>query len=471
MAEACASAEVTYTTHVSSLPSNTDAGHDAEPDRGQPVPQPAGPPPTRWYTPWRTVRTVRGMLTDAIDFVGARFEAYGDTYRVDEGGGRFLYVTRDPEAIRDLLVSNARDFRKRGGANDRLLPILGDGLLTAEGDAWQEARRLLQPTFHRTAVQAYAEAMAGHARALSWTDGQRLDLSNAMARLTLDIVCDTLFDHVNRDGDVDAIARTMLTLQENTNRLLPDWVPSRSRQRGRVALVELHDHIDRLCARRELEGLRTDMVSMLLRVGLDRRQIRDQLVTFFLAGHETTSHALTWTWWLLATHPQVEARLHAELDASLAPNEAPGPDHDLPLLDAILQESLRLYPPAYVLPRVARRDTTLHGLPIAAGSQVVAWLWHVHRDARSFPDPDAFRPDRFLTDDIPRHAYLPFGSGQRMCIGIAFARMELRILLAMLARRYRLVAPPGQQVRPKPRVTLIPQVEGAAGVPMRVAVR
>lgn len=423
---------------------------------------PPGPPRHRRRDILRTARSIRDLLRDPIGFVGGRFAEYGDLYYVDEGGGSHLFITCDPDRIREVLVERATDFQKRGGANDRLVPILGDGLLTADGPAWKEQRRLLQPRFHSRAIAGYGQTMVDHARDVSWGDGEVIDVSDAMMRLTLRIVCKTLFDH-DVVGQTDTIAATMDALRRGSAQsLLPDWVPTPGRIRTRRAVADIDALIERLVAERRRDGLRDDLLSMLLDVGLDAQRVRDNLVTLFLAGHETTSHALSWTWWLLATHPEAEARLHRELADVLGDRE-PTMDDPLPWTDAVIQESMRLFPPAYAIPRVARVDTELGGYELPAGSQVVSWVWHCHR-GRSFEDADAFRPERFLDPAFPKHAYLPFGSGSRMCIGAGFARMELRLLLASLARRYRLRSEPGQQVEPLPRVTLSPK----GGLPLRV---
>lgn len=425
---------------------------------------PPGPPPLRRRDLLRKVRSIRDLLSDPIAYVGGRFSEFGDLYHVDEGGGSHLYITRAPDRIREVLVERAGDYQKRGGANDRLVPVLGNGLLTADGEAWKEQRRLLQPRFHQRAIAGYAATMVGHTRAVAWGDGETVDVSDEMMRLTLRIVCQALFDHDVQD-QADAIGATMDALRRASEQsLLPDWIPTPGRFRARRAVAGIDALIARLVAERREEGLRDDLLSMLLDVGLDPTLVRDNLVTLFLAGHETTSHALSWTWWLLAKHPEAEARLHAELDEVLGDRDPTVDDlPSLPWTDAVIQESMRLFPPAYAIPRVARVDTELGGYPVTAGSQVVSWLWHCHRGPW-FEAPDAFRPERFLQPTFPKHAYLPFGAGTRMCIGAGFARMELRLVLATLARRYRLRATPGQTVRPLPRVTLSPE----GGLPLRV---
>jgi cytochrome P450 len=427
------------------------------------VTYPPGPPHIRRWQVITLARVLSQLVRDPLTFVGQRFAEYGDIYHVDEGGGQHLYVTAHPDMLRELLVTRAKDMQKRGGANDRLVPVLGDGLLTADGEVWRRSRKLMNPSFHRSAIAGYAETMRQHAEQVDWPDGEVVDVSERMMALTLRIVTKALFDHDVGDG-TDTVARTMRALHAlSDGTALPRWVPTPQSLRARRALRGLHALIEALISDREREGLRDDLLSMLLSVGLERPLVRDQLVTLFLAGHETTSHAMSWTWWLLATHPEVEARLHAEL-AQVLGGDAPTADTALPYTDAVIAESLRLFPPAFALPRVATVDTEIGGYPIAAGSQVVGFIWHCHRDPRWWGDAETFRPERFLEPTHPRDAYLPFGAGPRMCIGAGFAKLELRVLLATLAQRVRLVAAPGQVVLPRAGVTLSPR----GGLPLRV---
>lgn len=424
---------------------------------------PPGPEPIPRWRIDRLIPVYGALLRDPIGFVEERLGEYGDVYFVDEGGGSRLYVTGHPDHLHELLVTRAKDMQKRGGANDRLLPVLGDGLLTADGDTWREARRKMNPRFQRGAVAGYAHTMVEHAARMAWPDGEVVDVSARMMQLTLGIVVRALFDH-DVAGDADTVARTMNTLNGATQAtMLPAWLPTPRTRAVRRAVRDLHGLIDGLIQSRRRDGLRDDMLSMLLDVGFDERLVRDQVVTLFLAGHETTSHALSWAWWLLANHPEVEARLHRELDEVLG-GGLPDADTELPYTDAVVSEAMRLYPPAYALPRVARVDTELAGFPVPAGSQVVGWIWHSHHDPRWWGDPEVFRPERFLEPTHPRKAYLPFGAGPRMCIGMGFARLELRLLLATLAGRIRLRARPGQTVGLKMGVTLAPK----GGLPLRV---
>ena len=420
--------------------------------------RPPGPPARRWYAPHRAVRDLTRLLRDPIGYVAHRFEEHGPTYHVDEGGGGHLYVSRDPALIRQVLVEQPTAWRKRGGANDQLVPILGEGLLTADGAAWKEARRKLQPGFRAKAIASYGQRMVGCAQSVPWHDGKSTDVSADMMALTLDIVCRCLFAH-DIEADQQVVQATMQALNEAVSAPpLPGWLPTPWRRQRRQAVAAIDALIEGLVAHRAEQGLGDDLLSMLLAAELPPQAVRDQLVTFFLAGHETTSHALSWAWWLLSRHPEVEARLHAEVDA--LPGD-PDASTALPYTDAVAMEALRLFPPAYALPRVAVEDTTLGAFDAPAGTQVVLWVWHAHRDPDVFDEPEAFRPERFL-EGKPPQSFVPFGAGTRMCIGAGFARLELRLILATLARRWRLASEPGQVVEPIARVTLAPK----GGLPM-----
>lgn len=418
---------------------------------------PPGPPPHRKRSFLRTAWSIRSLLKDPIGFVHKRFEQYGDTYHVDEGGGSHLLVTRDPEVLRDLLVNRAADFQKAGSATDRLKPVLGHGLLTADGELWKRQRRLMQPHFHRKVIAGYATAMVDHAERLGFSEGQRVDLSDEMMALTLRIVCKALFDH-DVTG-VDRVAEGMDALRVSSRpTLVPRWVPTRRNRRLKKAMHELDTLIADLIEQRTREGLREDLLSLLLGVegGMERQQLRDELVTLFLAGHETTSHALTWTWYLLSQHPEVEARLHEEVDALGGP---PTVD-DLGRLEwtrCVVSEAMRLYPPAFAVARVARVDTRIGPHEVPAATQVAGWIYWSHHDPRWFTDPERYDPERFLREDFPKHAYLPFGAGTRMCIGAGFALLEMQMLLASIARRYRFELAPDQRIGLKPMVTLSPR--------------
>lgn len=435
-----------------------------------PAPYPPGPPPHRPWSILRTLWSLRSLAQDPLGFIGGRFARYGDLYHVDEGGGSHLYVVRDPDLVHTVLVTKARSFRKAGGINDRVRPFVGNGLLTSDGDFWKSQRRKIQPGFHAQRIGRYGEIFVNQALALDLQDGQVVDVGQVMMALTLRVVCRTLFDH-EASGATDEVAAAMEGLRQGARPgLLPAFVPTKRRRQWRAAQRSLHGIIDGMVAQRRTEGLRGDLLSMLLEIadgedGMSEQQLRDELVTLFLAGHETTSHALTWTWYLLSQHPKIRERLDAELDQVVG-DRAPTLD-DVPRLvwtDAVLREAMRLYPPAYVVARVANEPVELGGYALSEGDQVVVWIWHIHHDARWFERPEAYEPERFLAPTFPAQAYLPFGAGTRKCIGAGFAMLELRLILATLARRFHFTLDPTQTVDVSPRVTLAPK----HGMRMRV---
>ena len=433
--------------------------------------RPPGPPPLNGAL--ARLRHARRFIDDPIALVDERFDTYGDLYYVpnDTGG---VYVTRNPDHFRDVLVTYGDSFTKGHSAFARLARVLGQGLLTTDGEVWKRHRRMIQGAFHKPRLTSYAPMMAAEAAATAevWQDGATVELTQDFAELTLRIVSQSLFSH-EVAGDVAAITGAVGVLQESFSQIdiLPRWVPTAMRRRTRNALSAIDTVMFRLIAERRAAGdsvknNEPDMLHMLLAArdeegdgaGLTDSEIRDQLVTFYLAGHETTSQALTWTFYLLSQHPEVEARLHAEIDRVLG-DRLPGFDDvdALVYTEKVLRESMRLFPPVYSLARKAGRDTQIGGYSVPAGSEVALWIYFSHHDLRWFPDPERFNPDRFDEATYPRHAYVPFGSGARTCVGKTFATMEAVLLLATLAGRWRLRLDSDQEIGLKIRVTLIPK--------------
>ena len=397
--------------------------------------------------------------------------------------GLLLY---HPDAIEEVLVTRNRDFIKSPGV--RLLSrLLGKGLLLSEGTTWLRQRRLMQPAFHRQRVAVYGEVMTSLTvrRLADWRDGDVLDAHAEMMALTQAIVAKTLFDADVSDESY-AIAEASNVLGEDFGKrlgsllqLLPDWVPTPANLRRGRAIRRLDEVVYRMIAARRLRREdRGDLLTMLLNAQdaddgsrMTARQVRDEVMTLFLAGHETTAMALSWTWYLLSRHPEVDARLADELRSVLGgrlPSVA-----DLPKLtytEMIVNESMRLYPPAYGIAREAVNPSEVAGYPIAPGLIVIMPTWVVQRDGRWFDEPEVFRPERWadgLASRLPRFAYFPFGGGPRQCIGNAFALMEAALILAAIAQRFRLTLEPGQRVTPTPYVTLRPE----PGLRMRLARR
>lgn len=443
---------------------------------------PPGPPPLR-RTPWALYRYLRDFQRDPAGFVARRFAEYGDMYYAPLGGTR-LYVTRHPDHIRDVLIDKGSSFKKTeaGNAARHLRRFLGSGLLLSNGELWRRQRRMINPALHRRKVETYAATMVGHTRRMldAWRPGAVVELSSEMMQLTLAIVTQSLFDYgVSEHAGAVMQAMDAFRTVATTPVFLPPWLPLPSELRTRKALALVDGIIYRMIDERRALGeaelaQRGDLLSALILAtdeeaspqapgaerGMTRQLLRDELLTLFLAGHETTSHALSWTFYLLAQHPQIEAQLHAELDAVLG-DSPPTVEQlrALPFTEMVLNEAMRLYPPAPVVSRTAIEDTEIGGYTIPAGAEVIIWLYFTHHDPRWFPEPQAFRPERFA-QGIPtavRGAFLPFGGGSRLCIGKEFALMEARLVLATMAQRFRLQLEPGQEIAPRFAVTLSPR--------------
>ena len=393
---------------------------------------------------------------------------------------RFFHVPicqlTHPDDIEAVLVQNAFNFHKSRDYA-ALEFILGRGLLTNEGSPWQAQRQLIQPAFRHENISTYGEIMTASAAAhLSrWHDGQAFDLHQEMGALTLDIVSKALFgSELAHDAraigtEVAAVMERFLT-QSALIFLLPDGFPTpksprllRSRRRlNRVIFSIIHQ-------RRASTAPANDLLQTLLAAHdergarMDDLQLRDEIMTLFLAGHETTANALTWTLYLLAQNPLAEQALHDELERVLAGRPPAVADlPQLPYTEMVVKESLRLFPPAWGIGRCTLRDFDLRGYRIRKGTNLFIMQWLVHRDPRFFPDPLRFDPERWRVDPvrsgrIPRFAYFPFGGGPRVCIGAGFAMMEATLLLATIAQRYRFSVLPDPPVVPFFSVTLRPR--------------
>lgn len=398
---------------------------------------------------------------------------YGDLATIRFGPLRILLASH-PDYVESVLVTNARIFRK-GPALRRNSVLLGSGLLTSEGEQWRRQRRLIQPAFGRERVTAYGEVMSAYAqRAVAgWADGETRDIHAEMMRLTLAIVAKTLFD-ADVESDSQRVGKALEAALESFNRhstgifTIPIWIPTRSNLQLRRARLDLDSVIFRFInARRRDSEDRGDVLSILLGARdesgqpMPMKQLRDEVMTLFLAGHETTAIALSWTFYLLSQNPEVESRLVSELESVLdGKPPTPADLSRLPYLEATVDESLRIYPPAWVVARQSTAPFELGGYQFPEGTIVMTSQWVSHRDPRYFHEPEAFRPERWLEGlarQIPKYAYYPFGGGPRMCIGHSFARMEAALLLATVVQRYHLELAPGQAVVPQPSITLRPR--------------
>src|SRR5687768_12631909 len=391
-------------------------------------------------------------------------------------GNLHIHLLAHPDHVRDVLVTHQRAFMK-GHVLQRAKMLLGEGLLTSEGEFHLRQRRLVQPAFHRQRIGEYARAMVDRATITGdrWHDGQIVDMDHEMMELTLAIVARTLFD-TDVDAEADEIGSALTeVLQVFQTVFIPgmrrlDHLPLPRTRRFARARGRLDATIYRLIGERRAERARGeergDLLSMMLAAqdaegdggSMTDEQLRDEAMTLFLAGHETTSNALTWTWYLLSQHPAVEARLHDEIDRVLGARRATVDDlASLPYTRMVLSESMRLYPPAYAIGRKALEDYEVAGVAVPRGSLVVVSPLVTQRDARWFPEPDRFDPERWTADaqaTRPKFSYFPFGGGTRMCIGDQFAWTEGMLLLATLAQRWRAELAPGQRVAMRPMITL-----------------
>ena len=398
---------------------------------------------------------------------------YGDVVYIPLGR-QHIYCISHPDAIRGVLVTDQNKFKK-SRMLERARVLLGDGLLTSEGEHHRRQRRLVQPAFHRDRLAGYGAVMVERAALVrdQWKPGQSFDVLQEMMRLTLAIVAKTLFStEVDSEADEIGLALTeVFSLFEII--LLPfseilEKLPLPAVRRFKRARQRLDETIYRLIAERRANPRDTgDLLSMLLLAsdeegsgGMSDEQVRDEALTLFLAGHETTADALTWTWYLLSQNPEAEAAFHAELDRVLG-GRLPSFE-DLPQLrytESVFAEALRLYPPAWGIGRRALEDYPVGGFLVPARSVVLMSPYVVHRDPRWFPDPLAFRPERWLAEESsrPKFAYFPFGGGARVCIGERFAWMEGTLLLAAIGQRWRLRLEPGHRVETHARITLRPK--------------
>jgi cytochrome P450 len=408
---------------------------------------------------------------DPLAFFSDLARVYGDiaAFRM---GGEQVFLLNDPQLVRDVLVTHNKNFRKGKGL-ERSKRVLGEGLLTSEGAAHLRQRRLMQPAFHRDRIAAYGDVMVGDADRLRrrWTNGSTLDIAREMNRLTLSIVGKTLFD-VDVESQAAEVGEALTGVMESFWMLMLPFadflerLPVPKLRRARLQRARLDAIIYRMIADRRASGRdHGDLLSMLLSAqdeedggGMTDVQVRDEAMTIFLAGHETTANALTWLWYLVGAAPEVEATLHAEIDAALHGRLPTMADlGSLPYVERVVTEAMRLYPPAWLLGRRAIGEYPIGPYVAPARSILLMSPYLIQRDARYYADPGTFNPDRWTPEfraALPKFAYFPFGGGPRQCIGESFAWMELILLVATIAQQWRLRLVPGHPVVPQPLITL-----------------
>lgn len=399
---------------------------------------------------------------------------HGDVFYFKFGRDTIFFLSH-PDAIRELLVVQHEHFRKGDGVM-LLSRMLGNGLITNEGASHKKQRRLVQPAFHRKRIAGYAMAMvdAAQQQARAWQDGAQIDMVQEMLQLTLVVVGRTLFN-TNVAQEADTFHRGLATSMEAFRKIgLSPWgkwiehLPFPINARLRRARASLDKVVYRIIDEHRHAGIdQGDLLSMLLLAQdedgnpMDDQQLRDEIMTLFLAGHETVAHALSWTWYLLAQHPEILARVQQEIDKVLAGRTATIDDlPQLTYIERVLMESMRVCPPVWAIDRRAIRDTVIHGVSIPRGARVIMSQYQIHHDARFYPDPERFDPERWTPEAQaarPKFAYFPFGGGPRLCIGESFARTESILLLATLSQFWEARVAPGARVVFQPAVTLRPK--------------
>jgi cytochrome P450 len=414
-------------------------------------------------------------IRDPLGFFTQVAGKYGDIVHLKTGEPN-VFLLNDPDYIKRVLVTDARLFTKGHGLQ-RARILLGNGLLTSEGETHRTQRRLVQPAFHHDRIAGYASIMVDYARRLSdnWKNGSAIDVSTEMTRLTLAIVAKTLFD-----TDIESETTEVRNALTTTMKMFPRYVipfadllqrlPLPSNRRFQNAQTYLDATIQRFIAERRATGTdKGDLLSMLLLATdedeggrrMTDAQVRDESMTLFIAGHETTSMALTWTWYLLSENPEAERQLHEEVDTVIGNRRATVADVlRLKYTRMVLAESMRLYPPAWVIGRRNIDEYAIGDFNIPADSLILMSQWVMHRDQRYYSKATVFDPERW-TDDAaqtrPKLSYFPFGAGPRVCIGESFAWTEGVLLLATIAQRWRMRLVPDHLVRPQPLVTLRPR--------------
>jgi cytochrome P450 len=425
-------------------------------------------PPQQWL-----FGNLKEFGRDRLGVLSRWAQEYGDVVWA-RFGPRYLVFINHPDLVEEVLVNQNRKFIKHYRLRDATR-TLGQGLLISEGEFWRGQRKLAQPAFHRERIAAYGQLMVDLTERMlaAWADGQVRDAQDDMMRLTLEIVAKTLFD-AEVGGDSADVREAMETLMRafvvRTARLIspPHWIPTPMNIRVERAIRRLERLLLSIITERRKSGEdRGDLLSMLLRAQdeesgrrMSDSQLRDEMMTLFMAGHETTANTLAWAWFLLSGHPEAEGRLHDELEQVLggrSPTVADLPR--LPYTESVINETLRVYPTVWMLGREAIEPLELGGYPIPVGTTIFMPQWVIHRDGRWFDDPEDFRPERWqggLMQRIHRYAYFPFGGGPRICIGNNFALMEAALVLATIAQKFRLRLAPDANVTPLATITLRP---------------
>ncbi len=415
---------------------------------------------------------------DPLAFLTKCSENYGDIVPLRLGLTPACFVTH-PDLITQVLREREACIKSRGFR--ALHTLLGDGLLTNEGDSWFRQRRLAQPAFHRSRIQSYGSIMVDYSQQMleDWkakdASSEPRDIHIDMMRLTLNIVMKAIFNQDVSTGEADTVAKALdvamnwFDSKRRQNFLIWEWFPRPENVRYRKAVSDMDDTIYEIIRQRQESGEDPgDLLSMLMSArdeddgtGMSDQQLRDEVATLMLAGHETTANALSWTWMLLSQNPEAAAKLHAELDQVLAGNPPTDADlSQLPYANAVIKESMRLYPPVSLIGREAVEDVEIGDYLIPQGCVVMLSQWVMHHSPKYFDEPETFQPERWLGDlekELPRGVYFPFGDGPRVCIGKGFALMEAVLILTTVAQKYEINLVPEHEIVPQPSITLRPE--------------
>ena len=412
---------------------------------------------------------------DPLQFLENCASHYGD-YVLLRFGNRPVLLINNPADIEFVLATGSRNFRKTMGYHTPMMRrLFGQGLLTSEGEFWMRQRRLSQPAFHRDRVASYAKIIVQFAERgiAKWQFGETRAIHLDMMRLTTEVVTKSLFNsgvprEIDELGEASAVVMKRFHQQLSVWRLLMNFFPTPGARRFERVMRNLDNFIYGLIRERRASGEDTgDLLSMLLQArdedgnGMSDQQLRDELTTLMVAGLDTTALTLAWAFYLLSQNVEADQKLFSEVQTVLG--NRPPAFEDLPKLtyaDAIIKETMRLYPAGWILGREALHDCQIGGVKIGKGTSVLMSQWLKHRDERYFPQAKKFLPDRWLDEEnkkLPKFAYFPFGGGPRICIGNAFAVMEATLVLAVIAQKFRLTAEEGYAVQPFPAITLQPK--------------
>ncbi len=393
-----------------------------------------------------------------------------------------FYLASSPDLIQEVLVTQHKNFIK-GDFLQRTKKVFGEGLLTSEGEFHHRQRRLVQPAFSHARIATYADVMTSYTdRVLGeWKDGEILDIHEEMTRLTMAIVAKCLFDE-DVEAQSSSISQSLTDIIEYFNRLSSPfaWLLEKlpSNQKYNLAVQKVDRMVYGMIEDRRKTGKDSgDLLSMLLSARdidggvMSNKQVRDEALILFAAGHETTANALSWTWYLVSQHPELEKKLHEEVDSVLGSNVPTFADVPrLPYTTNVFTEGMRLYPPAWIITREAIKDCTIGDYLVPAGTDVLMSQYVLHHDSRYFKEPEKFDPDRWTKEmraKLPKYAYFPFGGGPRSCVGEPFAWMEGALIIARMAQKWNLILMEKEKVEMLPRITLRPK----NGIRMKVVKR